>query len=289
MAESRRRFGTPCTTWEQEDNLCYRCSEPRPDFSTLNATGRRMPRQHVCPTCPPYLTTTSTGAVIVPGTTDIGNHCDDLPIDRSLPGYTFRKRPTRPARLSRPARTAVWTRRQRLSVWHILFRYPIRESIGRSFRSKATCGQTISLTRARASSSRPLVSHLTATLTSSGALRIHGGGQVNLKCTPREYKLLRRHLWRDFDNGAAEESGVQKSTTGPATHSRALTGTLPAMKVQEYCPNSCPGPVPTPRSRQRTTAQCGVFDVNLPLVPCWGRLGSNLAKQGAASSDRPLV
>ena len=123
----------------------------------------------VCNPCPPYTTTTSTG-VIVPGTTDIGNHCDDCPTPVTFHSRShFTERPTPLAPPSRPARTVVWTSSASPLRLAQPARCPIRESIGRSFRSRATFIQSM---RLMASSPRLPAPRQIATSTSNGALSI---------------------------------------------------------------------------------------------------------------------
>ena len=88
------------------------------------------------------------------------------------------------------------------------------------------------------------------------------------------------------DNGAAEESGVQKSATGPAAQFSCLAATLTSGLKVTYCPNNCPAPVPTSAvSRKVHGAFTG--DINLPLVPINGAVGIEDRQQGAA--DRSLL
>ena len=80
-------FGTPCTTWGQRGT--HRCLIDTGNndqlFQLLTPPAGGCPVSIVCQPCGGYSVTTSTGNAIVPGTTDIGNHCDDCPSPVILP------------------------------------------------------------------------------------------------------------------------------------------------------------------------------------------------------------
>jgi len=199
MAESGGGFGTPCTTWGgKRSNLCYRFSaNPRPDFSTLNATGRRCPVSIVCQPVP-HSHHDFDGCRHRARYYRYRQPCDDCPSPITLHSRShfsehLARRHGYPGQLERS-----WTSRQRLSVWHILSVPDSR--IDRSILPFQGDLRTDNIAhRARASSSRHWCPHPNRDFNVEWrAEEFSGGGQVNFEVVSTRYNWLRRHLWRDF-------------------------------------------------------------------------------------------
>jgi len=277
-------FGTPCTpSWGARGPTCGIDNGNNDQiFRLLTPPAGGCPVSIVCPTCPPYVTTTMTGIAIVPGTTDIGNHCDDCPSPITLPfavtlfGTTY------------PAGTVI----QASSNGSLDFigsaspfgtSCPLPDSrIDRSILPFQGDLRTDNISHTGEGIFTAVVG--TNFIIEWRAEEFSGGGQVNFEivlhsgsnCFDVVYGVT-------SDSGASHESGVQRSPTGPATQFSCLTATLtPGLKVT-YCPNSCPAPVPTSAVSQKNHGACGTFGVNLPLVPCCGAVGIEPRQQGAAS------
>jgi len=225
----------------------------------------------------------------VPGTTDIGNHCDDCPSPVTLPFAVTLFGTTYPAGTviqgssngsldfvgsASPFGTSCPLPDSRIDRSILPFQGDLRTD------NISHTGEGIFISTTGVAPNRDFNVEWRAE-------EFSGGGQVNFEVVLHENTNCFDVIYGvTSDNGAAEESGAQKSTTGPATQFSCLTATLtPGLKVQ-YCPNSCPGPVPTSAVSTKNHGACGVFDVNLPLVPCCGAVGIEPRQQGAAS---PIV
>ena len=109
-----------------------------------------------------------------------------------------------------------------------------------------------------------------------------GGGFVNFEVVLHENTNCFDVIYgATSDSGATHESGVQKSSTGPAAQFSCLAATLTNGLKVTYCPNSCPAPVPTSAVSRKVHGGAGTFDINLPLVPINGAVGIEDRTQGA--------
>jgi hypothetical protein len=78
-------YGTPCTDWGRL-TTCIGINWPDQMFRIVGTIGGATPTPTPTPACVPnYVITQSTGASIVPGVTDTGNHCDDCATAVTLP------------------------------------------------------------------------------------------------------------------------------------------------------------------------------------------------------------
>ena len=235
-----------------------------------------------CTPCPPYTTTTGSG-VIVPGTTDIGNHCDDCPSPITLPfpvtfyGTTY------------PAGATL----QASSNGSLDF-------VG----SAAPFGTACPLPDARIDRSiLPFQSDLYTINAPTGiftavtgsapnrnfiiewrAQYFPGTGNANFEIVLHENTNCFDVIYgATDDSGASAESGVQGSPAGPALQFSCLTGTLTSGLKVTYCPTNCPAPVPTSAVSRKVHGGAGTFDINLPLVPIGGAVGIEDRQQGAGT------
>ncbi len=235
-----------------------------------------------CPPCPLYVTTTTAGNAIVPGVTDIGNHCDDcpspvtLPFDVVLYGTTY------------PAGTMIQVSSNG-SVDFIGSASPFGDvcplpdtRIDRSILPfqgdlyTINAGYGIFTDVVGSAPNRDFIIEWRAQY-------FPGTGNANFEVILHENTPCFDVIYGATDSmGSTEESGVQKSTSGPATQFSCNAATLtPGLKVT-YCPNTCPAPVPTSAVSRKTHGAAGDFDINLPLVPIGGAVGIEDRQQGAA-------
>jgi hypothetical protein len=249
---------------------------------TLN-TSQNVCGVGTCQPCPPYTTTTGSG-VIVPGTTDIGNHCDDCPTPITLPfPFTFYG-------TTYPAGATV----QASSNGSLDF-------IG----SAAPFGTACPLPDSRIDRSilpyqgdlytinapTGIFTSVTGTAPNRDfniewrAQYFPGTGNANFEIVLHENTQCFDVIYGANDNsGSIEESGVQNGPAGPATQFSCNTATLTAGLKVTYCPNSCPAPVPTAAVSRKVHGGAGTFDINLPLVPIGGAVGIEDRQQGTAGN-----
>ena len=101
-----------------------------------------------------------------------------------------------------------------------------------------------------------------------------GGGAVNFEVVLHENTNCFDVIYgATSDSGATDESGVQKSSAGPAAQFSCLAATLTNGLKVTYCPNNCPAPVPTSAVSRKVHGGAGTFDIDLPLVPLNGAVG----------------
>ncbi len=237
-----------------------------------------------CPVCPLYVTTTTTGNAIVPGTTDIGNHCDDcaspiaLPFNVVLYGTTY----------------TAGTMIQASSNGSLDFvgsaapfgdQCPLPDTrIDRSILPFQDDGYTIN-------SGYGIFTSVTGTAPNRNFniewrnQYFPGSGNANYEVVLHENTACFDIIYGATDTmGSTEESGVQKSAAGPATQFSCNTATLTNGLKVTYCPNNCPAPVPTAAVSRKVHGGAGTFDINLPLVPIGGAVGIEDRQQGAAGA-----
>jgi len=232
-----------------------------------------------CPFCPLYTITTSTGNAIVPGDTDIGNHCDDcatpitLPFPVTVYGATFTT-----ANVSSNGSVDLVGNASPFGTSCPLPDGRIDESIlpfqGDLFTTNAGFGIFTSISGVAPNRIFNIEWR---------AQYFPGTGNANF-----EVRLYETGACFDViygatdDSGSAEESGVQKSATGPATQFSCLEGTLTSGLKVTYCPHDCPAPVPTDAVSRKVHGGAGTFDIELPRVPIDGAVGIEDRTQGTA-------
>ena len=240
-----------------------------------------------CPTCPLYTLTTSTGNPIVPGDTDIGNHCDDCTTDIALPfpvalyGTTF----TTGTLIHISSNGSV-------EFGAATAPFGARCPLPDSLINEAILGYQGDLrTDNFTQTGEGIFTSVTGTAPNRiwniewRAEHFSDGSPVNF-----EVQLFENTNCFDViygvttDNGSAEASGVQKSATGPATQFSCLEGTLTSGLKVTYCPHDCPAPVPTDAVSRKVHGGAGTFDIELPRVPIDGAVGIEDRTQGSPSS-----
>ena len=236
-----------------------------------------------CPACPAYIITTSTGNPIVPGTTDIGNHCDDCTTDIALPfpvtlyGETFGTgtliHASSNGSLEFGAASAPFGARCPLP--DSLISEAIIPFQGDLYTVNATYGIFTSI-----SGSAPnRIFNI-----EWRAQYYPGTGNANFEIRLYENTACYDVIYgASTDSGSAEESGVQKSSSGPATQFSCLAATLTSGLKTTYCPNNCPGPIPTDAVSRKVHGGAGTFDVELPRVDIHGAVGIEDRTQGGAA------
>ena len=233
----------------------------------------------VCNPCPPYTTTTGAG-VIVPGTTDIGNHCDDCPTAITLPfPFTFYGTTYTAANASSNGSLDLIGSASPFGTSCPLPDARIDRSIlpfqGDLYTVNAGYGIFTSVTGTAPNRDFNIEWR---------AQYFPGSGNNNFEIVVHENTNCFDVIYgASDDSGASEESGVQGSAAGPALQFSCLTGTLTAGLKVTYCPSSCPAPVPTSAVSRKVHGGAGTFDINLPLVPIGGAVGIEDRQQGAAS------
>ncbi len=272
-------FATACTPSWGVKSACIAGAGPDNIFQLLTP-----PTVPPCPQCPLYVTTTTTGNAIVPGVTDIGNHCDDcaspitLPFNVVLYGTTY----------------TAGTMIQASSNGSLDFvgsaapfgdQCPLPDArIDRSILPFQDDGYTIN-------SGYGIFTDVVGSAPNRDFIiewrnqYFPGSGNANYEVILHENSPCFDVIYGATDTmGSTEESGVQKSAAGPATQFSCNTATLtPGLKVT-YCPNTCPAPVPTSAVSRKVHGGAGTFDINLPLVPIGGAVGIEDRQQGAAGA-----
>ena len=273
-------FGTPCTAWGARGASCG-IDAPAPDQIYQLLTAPAVPP---CPVCPPYLTATSTGNAIVPGTTDIGNHCDDcttpitLPFPVTLYGTTFPAGATLNASSNGNLQFTGNTPYLGTSC-------PLPDpNLGEAIMPyqddlhTGNAGEGIFTSVTGTAPNRSFNIEWRVEHYNAGT----GGLPANFEVVLHENTNCFDVIYgATADSGSGEESGVQKSATGPATQFSCLAATLTTGLKVTYCPNNCPAPVPTSAVSRKIHGGAGTFDINLPLVPLNGAVGVEDRAQGA--------
>ncbi len=225
----------------------------------------------VCPGCTTvYSTTTSAGNVIVPGTTDIGNHFDDgttaitLPFPVTLYGTTFTSaQVSSNGNLQLTGNTAYLGRScplpdVNLGMAIMAYQGDLRTDVG--------AGSGIFTSVSGVAPNRVFnIEWRTAYFSGSGTANF----EVRLFEATQTFEVI---YGSTADNGLQEESGVQQSATGPATQFSCSAGTLTSGLKVTYSPSSCPPTLLSAVSR-KVHGGAVTFDINLPLVPLGGAVG----------------
>ena len=265
-------FMTTCTTWGQRGPSCgIDAGNNDQIYQLLTA-----PAVPPCPVCPPYTTTTSAGNPIVPGTTDIGNHGDDVATDVALPfpvtlfGTTFTTgtllHASSNGSLEFGASTAPFGTSCPLPDANLPEAILAMQGDLRTDNITLT-GEGIFTAITGSAPNRDFIVEWRAE-------EFSGGGAVNFEVVLHENSNCFDVIYgATSDSGASHESGVQKSSAGPAAQFSCLAATLTNGLKVTYCPNNCPAPVPTSAVSRKVHGAAGTFDIPLPLVPLNGAVG----------------
>lgn len=234
--------------------------------------------------CNTYSTTTSTGAAIVPGTVDVGNHCDDcvtaitFPFPVTLYGGSFTTANVSSNGNMQFGGTSIY-----LGTSCPLPDSALGEAI-MPYQGDLRTDQTNN--------------GIFTSVTGTAPNRIFNvewrtsyfGRAGNANFEVRFFESMPSLPGFDIiygataDNGASEESGVQQSSTGPATTFSCNVATLVSgLKVAYRCAGI---PVPTLAVSRKTHAGAGTFDIPLPLT---GTAGVECRRGGGPSFDTHQV
>ena len=234
-----------------------------------------------CPTCPPYTTTTSTGNAIVPGTTDLGNHCDDCATPITLPfpitvfGSTFTSvQASSNGAINLTGASAAFGSAcplpdARFQAAIFPFQTDLRTD------NNTLTGEGIFTAVTGTAPNRTFIIEWRAEYFS-------GGAPANFEVVFHEGSACFDVVYgATGDTGASASAGVQQSGTGPATQFSCNQPTLTNGLKVTYCPNNCPAPIPTSAVSRKVHGASGTYDINLPLVPLNGAVGIEDRTQGA--------
>ena len=272
MAESRRRFYDNMRYLGTKGPTCgIDAGNNDQIYQLLTA-----PAVPPCPVCPPYTTTTSAGNPIVPGTTDIGNHGDDVATDVALPfpvalfGTTFTTGTLLHASSNGSLEFGPATAPFGTSC-------PLPDA---NLPEAILAMQGDLRTDNNTSTGEGIFTSITGSAPNRNfniewrAEEFSGGGLVNFEVVLHENTNCFDVIYgATSDSGASHESGVQKSAAGPAAQFSCLAATLTNGLKVTYCPNNCPAPVPTSAVSRKVHGGAGTFDIPLPLVPINGAVG----------------
>ncbi len=249
-----------CPTWMPKQAVCVPTALGPDQVYRLNGTigggGTPTPTPTGTPaTCSTYNTTTGTGT-ITPGTTDTGNHCDDcstavaLPFPVSVYGQTFNSvNVASNGSLDLIGTQAPFTHACQVlpnTLWTMAI-LPYQDDlrtdnlswVGCNAFPGATCGVFTSVTGTAPNRNFNVewrAVHFADTTTSVNFEVVFHEGQTSFDVI----------YGATSDNGLDETSGVQASSTGPATTFSCGTATLTnGLKVTYSCQGAA-SPTPTP-------------------------------------------
>jgi hypothetical protein len=240
-------FGMLTSVWAAgggTDQLGFSASPDGSGFRTPTNTATRTPT--VCG--PGYRIVQSTGTVIT-GTTDIGNHCDDCTTAVPLPfpvyfygtPYTIAIASSN-GNLQFTGNANTWGTACPLPDVHLLASIiPYQEDLSTiGTICPGGCG-IYSAVRGAAPNRQFILDYRATYYQRKGSARFDIIFYENSRIITTIYGP-------SVDDGLQEESGVQQSSTGPATQFSCLTATLTSGLRVDYAPTACgtPTPVVTP-------------------------------------------
>lgn len=275
-------FMSGCSpTWGRK-TTCVAGSAPDNIFRLLT------PGSIICSPCPAYATTMGTD-VITMGTTDIGNHCDDCTNDFALPFAVTFYGTSYPSgtmihassngslefgAATAPFGTSCPLPDTRINAAVLPYQGDLRTD------NTTGTGEGIYTLVSGTAPNRNFYVEWRAEEYSDGT-------PVNFEVVLHENTACIDVIYgANTDMGAAEESGVQKTASGPAVQFSCLGTTLTTGTKVTYCPQACPAPSPSSAVSRKVHGGAGTFDINLPLVPIGGAVGVEDRQQGVQS---PIV
>ena len=248
----------------------------------------------ICPPCnTPYTFTTSTG-VIVPGTTDVGNHVDDGDTTITLPfPYTLYDQTFTTAHVGSNGHVTFGTEFSSFGVVCPMPEPTATYAIGPYWTDQCTGA-------CNSGGTTPGIGIFTSTsgVAPNRIFNIEYRTVYYNTETTLNYEVRLYEGQKAFDViygtinpiGAANDSalavGVQKNSTAFTQQGCDSTGgTAPPVstgQLYHYTAAPCPPPpVPTSAVSRKVHGGAGTFDINLPLVPISGAVGIEDRTQGA--------
>ena len=291
-------FATACTTWGQRGPTCLIDNGNNDQlFQLLTQPAGGCPISIVCPPCGNYTTATSAGA-IVPGTADIGNHCDDcatpiaLPFPVTVYGQVFNNANVS----SNGSLDLVGTQSPFTSgcqvlpstLWTMAI-LPYQDDLhtganpGCAGFPGGQCGVFTSVTGTAPNRQFHIEWRTSYFGNTSGA------ANFEVRLYENNASFFDVVYGATADSGSGETSGVQDQPTGRATTFSCAAATLtPGLQVR-YTASACPPPpVPTSAVSRKVHGGAGTFDINLPLVPISGAVGIEDRLQGGTTGGNIL-